>query len=78
MIEGHSHDPTRYNNPTKGLQYDITSGEVSHDTIVMANLVRIHLGILLFTRFRDNSMVEKLCRSFDFSVICNAISWLKT
>ena len=41
MIEGHSHDPTRYNNPTKGLQYDITSGEVSHDTIVMANLVRM-------------------------------------
>ncbi|XP_063681631.1 UDP-glucose:glycoprotein glucosyltransferase 1-like isoform X2 [Bolinopsis microptera] len=38
VIEGHSHDPTRYNNPTKGLQYDLTSGDTSHDTIVMANL----------------------------------------
>ena len=40
VIEGHSHDPTRYNNPTKGLQYELTAGDTSYDTIVMANLVR--------------------------------------
>ena len=47
MIEGHSHDSALYNTPTKGLQYDLVSGDTSYDTIVMANLVSYHVYLVI-------------------------------
>jgi len=61
IIEGSSQDPGQYNNPTKGLQYTLTSRTDVTDTIVMANLgyfqLKANPGVLSLA-LRDGASSE--------------------